>query len=171
SIPRELRPLIGTWVFGCDICQEVCPWNRKAKPTEEEAFKPRPWSAPELLELFALSEEEFRQRFKGSPLKRAKRSGLVRNACVAVGNLREEKAVPLLLRLLSDDPDPIVREHAAWALGRIGTDDALKALQDALASEKDERVRREILLSLRERNALQGATRDLFNTKVATAIT
>ncbi len=118
-----------------------------------------------------MSEEEFRQRFKGSPLKRAKRSGLVRNACVAVGNLREEKAVPLLLRLLSDDPDPIVREHAAWALGRIGTDNALKALQDALASEKDERVRREILLSLRERNALQGATRDLFNTKVATAIT
>ncbi len=170
SIPRELRPLIGTWVFGCDICQEVCPWNRKAKPTEEEAFKPCPWSAPELLELLALSEEEFRQRFKGSPLKRAKRSGLVRNACVAVGNLREEKAVPLLVRLLSDDPDPIVREHAAWALGRIGTPDALKALRDALGSESDERVRQEILLSLRERDASDAAPKASLHTEVTATI-
>jgi epoxyqueuosine reductase len=170
SIPRELRPLIGTWVFGCDICQEVCPWNRKAKPTEEEAFKPRPWSAPELLELLTLTEDEFRQRFKGSPLKRAKRSGLVRNACVAVGNLREEKAVPLLLRLLCDDPDPIVREHAAWALGRIGTPDALKALRDALWSENDERVRQEILVSLRERDASDAAQEASFNTEVTATI-
>jgi epoxyqueuosine reductase len=170
SIPRGLRPLIGTWVFGCDICQEVCPWNRKAKPTEEEAFKPHPWSAPELLELLTLTEDEFRQRFKGSPLKRAKRSGLVRNACVAVGNLREEKAVPLLIRLLCDDPDPIVREHAAWALGRIGTPDALKALRDALWSENDERVRQEILVSLRERDASDAAQEASFNTEVTATI-
>lgn len=155
SIPRELRPLIGTWVFGCDICQDVCPWNRKAKVTDEEAFKPRPWAAPELLKLLQLSEEEFHEQFKHSPLKRAKRSGLVRNACVALGNLREERAVPLLLDLLFNDPDPVIREHAAWALGRIGTDDAVEKLRQAALVEKDETVRREITLSL---SGIQGPT-------------
>lgn len=150
SIPRELRPLMGTWVFGCDICQDVCPWNRKAKPTQEEAFKPRPWSAPELMELLSLTDNEFRERFRDSALKRAKRSGLVRNACVAVGNLREVHAVPLLIRLLKEDPDPIVREHAAWALGRIATPDALKALQEALVTERNETVRKEVHFSLQE---------------------
>ncbi len=149
SIPRPLRPLIGTWVFGCDICQEVCPWNRRAKPTTEEAFQSRPWAAPELLSLLTLTEEEFRERFRNSPLKRAKRSGLVRNACVAVGNLRETRAVPLLAQLLHNDPDPIVREHAAWALGRIGTPSALQALQEAAERETDETVRQEIELALR----------------------
>ncbi len=150
SIPRELRPLIGTWVFGCDICQEVCPWNRKAKPASEEAFKPRPWSAPELLDLLDLGEKDFQERFKFSPLKRAKRSGLVRNACVAVGNLREARAVPLLVNLLFNDPDPIVREHAAWALGQIASDEAVEALRKAALTEKDETVKREITLSLSE---------------------
>ncbi len=150
SIPRELRPLIGTWVFGCDICQEVCPWNKKAKPTQEEAFKPRPWSSPEIMELLSLTDNEFRERFRGSALKRAKRSGLVRNGCVAIGNLREVRALPLLIRLLKEDPDPVVREHAAWALGRMATPDALKALQEALTTETDERVRQEVHLSLQE---------------------
>lgn len=150
SIPRELRPLIGTWVFGCDICQDVCPWNRKAKPTSEDAFFPRPWSAPELLKLLQLTESEFRELFRHSPMKRAKRSGIVRNACVAVGNLREERAVPLLARLLLSDPDPIVREHAAWALGRIATQKAIDELHNALKTEQDELVRREILTSLSE---------------------
>lgn len=150
SIPRDLRPLIGTWVFGCDICQEVCPWNRKAKPTGEEAFKPRPWAALELLDLLRLSEDEFRERFRLSPLKRAKRSGLVRNACVAVGNLREARAVPLLANLLFNDTDPIVREHAAWALGQIATEDAVEALRKAILVEKDETVRQEIVLSLKD---------------------
>lgn len=150
SIPRHLRPLIGTWVFGCDICQEVCPWNRKAKPTAEEAFQPRPWSAPELLNLLALTEETFREQFKGSALRRAKRTGLVRNACVAVGNLREERAVPLLIRLLHHDPDPIIREHAAWALGRIATPIAIHSLWEAAEKENDEVVRREIVWSLQE---------------------
>lgn len=150
SIPRKLRPLIGTWVFGCDICQEVCPWNRKVAPTQEEALKPRPWAAPDLLELVTLTEEEFRERFRQSPLRRAKRSGLVRNACVALGNLREPAAVPYLIRLLREDADPVVREHAAWALGRIATHEALKALRDALATETDDRVREEIRLSLQE---------------------
>lgn len=150
SIPRELRPLIGTWIFGCDICQEVCPWNKKAKPTSEEAFKPRPWAAPELLDLLRLSEEEFKDRFRLSPMKRAKRSGLIRNACVALGNLRETRAVPLLTNLLFNDPDPVVREHAAWALGQIATEEAVQALREAISLEKDETVRREIALSLND---------------------
>lgn len=150
SIPRELRPLIGTWIFGCDICQDVCPWNRKAKVTNEEAFKPRPWAAPELLKLLQLREKEFHEQFKHSPLKRAKRSGLIRNACVALGNLREERAVSLLANLLFNDPDPVIREHAAWALGRIGTDEAVEKLRQAALTEKDETVRQEIVLSLNE---------------------
>lgn len=150
SIPRELRPLIGTWVFGCDICQEVCPWNGKAKPTNEEAFKPRPWASLELLKLLQLSEEEFQELFRHSPLRRAKRSGLVRNACVALGNLREIRAGPLLARLLHNDPDPIVREHAAWALGRIATQEAMVELNKVLELETNEAVRREIIVSLEE---------------------
>ncbi|MDW8122789.1 MAG: tRNA epoxyqueuosine(34) reductase QueG, partial [Armatimonadota bacterium] len=150
SIPRDLRPLMGTWVFGCDICQEVCPWNKKATLTAEPDFSPRPWAAPELLEIVRLSEKEFRERFAGSALMRAKRSGLVRNACVALGNLRDESAVAPLVALLMDDPDPIVREHAAWALGRIGTQPAITALTQALQTEKDETVRTEILLSLKD---------------------
>ena len=150
SIPRDLRPLIGTWIFGCDICQDVCPWNRKAKVTNEEAFKPRPWAAPELLKLLQLNEKEFNEQFKHSPLKRAKRSGLIRNACVALGNLREKRATPLLVNLLFNDPDPVIREHAAWALGRIGTDEAVEKLRQAVLVEKDETVRREITLSLSE---------------------
>ncbi|MCS7193015.1 MAG: HEAT repeat domain-containing protein, partial [Armatimonadetes bacterium] len=150
SIPRELRPLIGSWIFGCDICQDVCPWNRKAKPTEEEAFKPRPWAAPDLIELLQLSEEEFKEKFKHSPLKRAKRVGLVRNACVALGNLRETRAVPYLAHLLHNDPSPIVREHAAWALGKIGTKEAIEELLKAVKIEKDETVKHEIVTSLSE---------------------
>ncbi|MCX7967455.1 MAG: tRNA epoxyqueuosine(34) reductase QueG, partial [Armatimonadetes bacterium] len=150
SIPRELRPLIGTWVFGCDICQDVCPWNRKAKPTNEEAFKPRTWAEPKLLDLLQLSDEEFREKFGHSPIKRIKRSGLVRNACVALGNLKDTRAVPLLINLLFSDSDTVVREHAAWALGQIATEDAVKALGEAILTEKDETVRQEIALSLSE---------------------
>ncbi|MCS7187225.1 MAG: tRNA epoxyqueuosine(34) reductase QueG, partial [Armatimonadota bacterium] len=150
SIPRELRPLIGTWVFGCDICQDVCPWNRKAKPTNEEAFKPRTWAEPKLLDLLQLSDEEFREKFGHSPIKRIKRSGLVRNACIALGNLKDTRAVPLLINLLFSDSDTVVREHAAWALGQIATEDAVKALGEAILTEKDETVRQEIALSLSE---------------------
>lgn len=150
SIPRELRPLMGTWIFGCDVCQEVCPWNRKAKLTREEAFKPRPWASLDLLKLLELNEGEFQEMFRHSPLRRVKRSGLVRNACVALGNLREIEAVPLLVNLLHNGPDRIIREHSAWALGRIATQEAVSELNKALKLETDEVVRREITLSLKE---------------------
>ena len=148
SIPREMRPLVGDWVFGCDICQDVCPVNRKSAHGVEPAFRQRhDFAAPQLLPLLELSDEQFRERFRGSPIKRAKRVGLQRNACVALGNIGDPAAVPALARSLRA-PEAIVREHAAWALGRIGGQEAEDALASALAVEQDETVRREIELSL-----------------------
>lgn len=148
-IPRELRPLMGNRVFGCDICQEVCPWNRRfARPTAEPAFQPRPDGiAPRLLELIALDDDGFRQRFQKSAVKRAKRSGLLRNVAVALGNWGDPAAVPALVQALHDT-GPLVRGHAAWALGRIATPDARQALAQALPAEPDEWVRQEIRQAL-----------------------
>jgi epoxyqueuosine reductase len=88
DIPAELRPQVGDWVFGCDVCQEVCPWNRFAPRTTEPAFDPRPGlPRPELSELLNMDDEAFRRRFRGSPIKRAKRQGLQRNAAVVLENL------------------------------------------------------------------------------------
>ena len=148
SIPREMRPLVGDWVFGCDICQDVCPVNRKSAHGGEPAFRQRrDFAAPQLLPLLELTDEQFRERFRGSPIKRAKRVGLQRNACVALGNIGDPAAVPALARSLRA-PDAVVREHAAWALGRIGGGKAGRALASALAEEQDPTVRREIELSL-----------------------
>jgi len=148
-IPHQLRPLMGNHIFGCDICQQVCPWNRRfARPTREPAFQPRPDAmAPSLLDLIALDDEGFRQRFRGSPVKRTKRRGLLRNVAVALGNWGDPVAVPLLTRALGD-AEPLIREHAAWALGRTATSDAQRALTQALSSERDGRVRKEIMLAL-----------------------
>ncbi|MFQ6013936.1 MAG: tRNA epoxyqueuosine(34) reductase QueG [Anaerolineae bacterium] len=151
SIPQELRPFIGNWVFGCDLCQEVCPWNQRfARPTAEMALRPREGlAAPELLSLLGIGEEEFRVKFRKSPIKRAKRRGLLRNVAVALGNSRDEAAIPALRRALSD-PEPLVRGHAAWALGRIGGKRARRALEEAFGREADAEVRGEIW------NALKG---------------
>ncbi len=116
---------MGNRIFGCDICQEVCPWNVKfAVPSEEPAYGAGPDThGPALLDLMALTEEEFASRFSGSPLKRAKRRGLLRNVAVALGNWLAavdeppSDVVAALLAALSD-PEPLVRGHAAWALGR-----------------------------------------------------
>ncbi len=119
SIPEELRAGIGRHVFGCDICQDVCPWNREAPVTAEPAFQPRPdLVEPDLAWLATMSEEEYRRTFRGSPVKRAKRSGLRRNAVVAMGNSGETRFLPLLEEL-ARDPDPSVAEHARWALARL----------------------------------------------------
>ncbi len=137
SMPVEMRPLVGDHIFGCDICQEVCPYNdgAKARPTEEAAFQPRDGlHAPELIPLLGLTEEEFRARFKGSAIRRPKRRGFLRNVAVALGNLRSVEAVPALGRALSDH-DALVRGHAAGALGRIGTTEARAALMRALRRE------------------------------------
>ena len=150
AIPRDLRPLVGDWVFGCDICQDVCPANRKAGKSLEPAFQQRhDFSAPALIPLLELDDQGFRERFRNSPVKRAKRAGLQRNVCVALGNIGDRRAVPALVRCLGG-PDTLVRLHAAWALGRIGGGKAEKALQSALSCEDDPEVREEIEMSLAE---------------------
>jgi len=120
EIPLNLRPLMGNRIFGCDICQEVCPYNKRfALPTAEPAFQASlAQMAPPLLDLIALDEAEFRRRFKDSPLKRAKRRGLLRNVCVALGNWGSRAAIPALEQALYD-PEPLIRSHAAWALQQI----------------------------------------------------
>ncbi|GIX46302.1 MAG: epoxyqueuosine reductase [Candidatus Tectimicrobiota bacterium] len=119
AIPEALRPLMGNHVFGCDICQDVCPWNRKRRFTREPELQPRPAQHhPPLAELAQLTPEAFRQRFRGTALERAKRRGLLRNVCVAMGNSGNPDFIPLLERLSADE-DALVREHAAWALARL----------------------------------------------------
>jgi epoxyqueuosine reductase len=143
-IPRHLRPLIGNHIFGCDICQEICPYNVKAQPTMEKAYAPRKGLyAPDLIPLLSLDEGQFRQRFRGSPILRAKRKGLLRNVAVALGNTKSREAVPALVRAL-DDREPLVRGHVAWALGQIGSPEAINALQKRVPIENDATVQMEI---------------------------
>ena len=141
---------MGNWVFGCDLCQMVCPYNRRfARPSRLAALQARPeMVAPRLLDLLALDEAGFRQRFGNSPVLRAKRRGLLRNVCVALGNWGDPAAVPGLVEALHDS-EALVRGHAAWALGQIATQTALKALQAAAETEKDGYVVEEIGLALR----------------------
>ena len=143
-VPLYLRPLIGNHIFGCDICQEICPYNVKARPTTERAYAPREGlHAPDLIPLLSLDEEEFRRRFRGSPILRAKRKGLLRNVAVALGNARSHEALPALIRAL-DDEETLVRGHVAWALGQIGLPKGISALQKRLRIESDPTVKMEI---------------------------
>ena len=144
-IPGELRPLMGNWVYGCDVCQEVCPFNRFARPTAVAGFSPSDWdaAAPPLLDLLALDDEAFGRRFAGSPIRRIGRGRLVRNACVAAGNWGGAAVVPALIRLLGD-AEPLVRGHAAWALHQVGGERAHEALTAALEMEAVDLVRGEI---------------------------
>ncbi len=119
SVPEDLRQPMSDWVFGCDVCQEVCPWNRKAPRSREPAFQPRADLEPiDLLELLGLSDEEFRKRFRGTALTRAKRRGLLRNAAIALGNLGNPSALPALRRAL-EDHEPLIHEAARWAIDQI----------------------------------------------------
>ena len=120
SIPEDLRDGMGRQVFGCDICQDVCPWNRRAGVTTAPEFRPRQSLLnPDLDSLATISDDDFRQTFRGSPIKRAKRTGLRRNAVIAMGNSGDRRFLPLLQKLEKDD-DPIVAEHAAWARRKLG---------------------------------------------------
>ena len=144
-VPHELRPLMGNWIYGCDMCQAVCPWQRFARPTRERSFQAeRPdRAAPVLSDSIYMNEETFRRRYEGSAIFRIGRRGLLRNAAVALGNWGDERAVPALVRALTDT-EPLIQGHAAWALGRIGGQAARKALLDVLQSEIDPYVRHEI---------------------------
>ena len=150
AIPLEYRAAMGDRVFGCDDCQDVCPWNRSAPETGLPAFAARPWNEmPDLIEMLGLTPEAFRNRFKGSPVKRTKRRGLLRNAAVALGNTKDPGAVPALADSLGDD-EPLVRGHAAWALGNVGGAGALAELEKARKTEEDPWVVEEIDRALAE---------------------
>lgn len=140
-IPAELRAGVGGWAFGCDVCQDVCPWNRRAPATAEDAFRSR--RHPPLGELLALDEAAYLEGFRGSPLKRARREGLARNAAVALGNAGAPADVPALVAALGHG-EPTVRGHAAWALGRIGGEEARVALRAARTREEDAGVAAEM---------------------------
>ena len=142
SIPDRWRPEIGNRIFGCDDCQDVCPWNRRAPETREPAFLPRP-NTLSLVDLMRMTPEDFRTQFKNSPIKRSKRRGFLRNVAVALGNSGDPRAVPALVDALGDE-EPLVREHAAWALGRLGGIEAEHALVHATKSELDPCVREAI---------------------------
>jgi epoxyqueuosine reductase len=148
-IPRELRPLIGDWIFGCDICQDVCPPARKGRVTDHPTFRAAAAedARPPLIPLLCIDEETFRTRFAGSPIRRAKREGLQRNVAVALGNCGDRRAVGALALTL-EEAAPLVRGHCAWALGRLGGEEAREALLHRQECEDDPFVREEIALAL-----------------------
>ena len=119
SIPEGLRPLIGNRIYGCDDCLAVCPWNRFAREGElMKNHQRRDLDAPHLLELLALDEAAFKRKFAGTPILRTKRRGLLRNVCVALGNVGDERHLPALEKA-THDPEPLIQEHARWAIASI----------------------------------------------------
>lgn len=152
TIPLELRPRLQNRIFGCDICQEVCPWQRFARPASFPAvftargMRPLP-PALSLLELIALDEASFRKRFAGTPLRRTGRARLLRNVTVALGNWGNEQALPGLISALQDT-EPLIRGHAAWALGRLRLKAARAALDAARKREHDPNIITEIEMAL-----------------------
>ena len=123
SIPVELRPLIGNRIYGCDDCLAVCPWNKFARAASDDAVRPRAdLEAPELIELLKLDDEAFRAKFRNSPIFRTKRRGFLRNVCVALGNAGDIGAISALRHAADHDPEPLIREHAEWAVDRLTAD-------------------------------------------------
>jgi epoxyqueuosine reductase len=123
EIAPELRPLMGELIYGCDICQDVCPWNHRfASATPDPGLAARPDNvSPDPRDVLALTDQQFRERFSGTPITRAKRKGLARNAAIAIGNRRNANDIPALTAAL-DDPEPLVRHHAQWALDQFAGD-------------------------------------------------
>ncbi|MED5450113.1 MAG: tRNA epoxyqueuosine(34) reductase QueG [Chloroflexota bacterium] len=149
-VPRKLRPLVGDWIFGCDICQDVCPVNRKASKSNQISFKQRPgFSTPDLIEILNMNQTDFSKKYKDSAIKRTKLLGLKRNACIALGNNGDIDSLPALSNALKTE-ESLIRIHAAWALGKIGGEKAIDVLESALSSEKDLETMDEIRLSIKE---------------------
>ncbi len=156
-IAQRLRPLMGNRIYGCDDCQLICPWNNQAIRTErwpDDLLKPKKENnLPDLASLLRLDDEGFRRRFRKSPVRRARRRGLLRNVCIAMGNSADAGFIPELMRALHDD-EPLVRGHAAWALGQLadrGGDDAVAdALERLRDNEKEYDVREEFRLAIEQ---------------------
>jgi epoxyqueuosine reductase len=150
AIPIKLRGQFRNWVFGCDECQEVCPYTKAAQEVFDRELEPMTIRslAPELDWLLRMSEEEFRQTYRGTAVLRAKRRGLARNAAVALGNTDDDRAIPILSHALAFHDEPLVRGHVAWALGQYGDAVSRNALERALHSEFDDTVHAEIRAAL-----------------------
>jgi epoxyqueuosine reductase len=146
-IPEALRPAIGEWLFGCDICQQVCPWNlRFAGPTSDPDLKPRPWLDPPEPDVFLDPIDA--PPLKGTALSRARSTGMARNAAVVLGNLGAAESAARLAQGLRH-PEGLVRRHSAWGLAELGGDDADRSLRAGLETESDPEVRDEIARALR----------------------
>lgn len=171
-IPREVRPALQDMIFGCDLCQGACPFNKRPEPEGagvrlaiHPEFLPRAEAGarPLLLPLLNITEDQFRGLFRGSAIRRAKRTGLRRNVAIALGNLRDERAVPDLTCALRDPEDAAVRGHAAWALGRIGGEAARAVLDAALETEENAEVRAEIEAAIAQAAAgVRARSRDRY---------
>ncbi|QDU81090.1 Epoxyqueuosine reductase [Polystyrenella longa] len=150
SIPTEFRAPMGDWLFGCDLCQDVCPWNNKSPISTNTEVQPRidlnPISATEL---FELSESDLKAKLKTSPLLRPGRAGLLRNAAIVLGNSGDPHVVPVLSKALHNEETPVIRTAAAWALGELGGTEARQALQEQCEVEENQEVRSEIEEAIR----------------------
>ncbi|RCS55981.1 tRNA epoxyqueuosine(34) reductase QueG [Bremerella cremea] len=152
EIPPELRSGLEDWVFGCDVCQDVCPWNNKAPLTQHEAFFPNPDRAPlELRSLFSMTDDDFRARFRNTPLWRSRRRGILRNAAIVLGNRPHADQVTALSQGLNDE-EWLVRGAAAWALGQHDFPAVMSILRERSESETDPRVQVEIDRALARRS-------------------
>ena len=150
-IPQDLRDGVGEWLFGCDLCQDVCPWNRKAPQSVEPAFQPQPDLNPaDCIAILRMSREQFQQRFDNTPLDRPGFDGLRRNAAIVLGNRGDAAAVPALIEALHDDA-ALVRGAAAWSLGKLSGDQARTALRDRWRVETDAGVREELQSAFADR--------------------
>mgnify|MGYP002619655715 CR=1 FL=1 len=148
-IPRAMRPSVGLHLFGCDICQQVCPWNTHARAEAMPELAPRPEIAQSSArDLLVLDGPAFAARFRGSPIKRTKRRGLARNAAVVLGNLGDRGDLPLLTARLNAEEDPLVRGHIAWAIGRQRCAAARIALEGQLRVEESAYVQDELRFAL-----------------------
>ena len=146
EIPRELRAAVGDWVFGCDVCQEVCPFNRFSSDTRWPEFHPEAGVGPklDLIEVLSIAnDDEFRARFRGTPLTRPKRRGLLRNAAVVAANVCATAAVPSLIERIENDTEPLIRSHCLWALSQLDPKRAAPIAERALRFDPDGMVREE----------------------------
>lgn len=150
TIPHELRPLMGDWVFGCDECQEICPYTNAASVDQDDVFRPKSLdnAFPLLRWLLTMSEQDFRDTYRGTAVLRAKRAGLARNAAVAIGNIGTSQDLELLERVVTSHDVPLVRGHAAWAMAHIDAAASSDFIRSRLAVENDASVRSELARAL-----------------------